>query len=90
MGYSADGFPLVGQVPGEEGLYIAASFQGLGMVLCFHSATALVEMLSHGNERDMGEWFPKSFRLSPGRLQHTFRGRLHTKAPMDMELRTQS
>ncbi|KAI9872725.1 MAG: hypothetical protein M1830_001257, partial [Pleopsidium flavum] len=31
MGYSADGFPLIGQMPGEEGLYITASFQGHGM-----------------------------------------------------------
>jgi len=90
MGYSADGFPLVGQVPDEKGLYIAASFQGLGMVLCFHSAKALVEMLKHGNERDLGEWFPRSFRMSPGRLQRKFQGRLHTKAPMETELRTQS
>ena len=30
MGYSADGFPLVGEIPREEGLYISASFQGHG------------------------------------------------------------
>lgn len=90
MGYSADGSPLVGQVPGEKGLYIAASFQGLGMVLCFHSAKALVEILKHGDERDMSEWFPRSFRMSRGRLQRKFQGRLHTKALMETELRTQS
>lgn len=32
MGYSADGHPLVGALPDGEGLYIAASFQGHGMV----------------------------------------------------------
>ncbi|KAI9839826.1 MAG: hypothetical protein M1819_000016 [Sarea resinae] len=30
MGYSADGCPFVGAVPGDEGLYISASFQGHG------------------------------------------------------------
>lgn len=30
MGYSADGYPLVGEIPGEPGLYISASFQGHG------------------------------------------------------------
>lgn len=90
MGYSADGFPFVGQVPGERGLYIAASFQGLGMVLCFHSAKALVEMMKHGDERDLDEWFPRSFRMSPARLQFKFEGRLHTKAPMEMDFRTQT
>ena len=31
MGYSADLHPLVGEMPGEKGLYISASFQGHGM-----------------------------------------------------------
>ena len=90
MGYSADGFPLVGQAPDEKGLYVAASFQGLGMVLCFYSAMALVEMLNHGNENELDQWFPRPFRMSTGRLQHQFRGRLHTKVPLDLELRSQS
>jgi glycine/D-amino acid oxidase-like deaminating enzyme len=33
MGFSSDGQPHVGEVPGEEGLYISASFQGHGMFL---------------------------------------------------------
>lgn len=31
MGYSADLHPLVGEMPGEKGLFISASFQGHGM-----------------------------------------------------------
>jgi glycine/D-amino acid oxidase-like deaminating enzyme len=30
MGYSADGYPLVGEIPDEPGLFISASFQGHG------------------------------------------------------------
>ncbi|KAF3491935.1 uncharacterized protein GIQ15_01452 [Arthroderma uncinatum] len=33
MGYSTDGFPWVGEIPGEPGLYISASFQGHGNTL---------------------------------------------------------
>lgn len=32
MGYSADLHPLVGEMPGEKGLFISASFQGHGML----------------------------------------------------------
>ena len=89
MGYSADGFPLVGPLPDEKNLYIAASFQGLGMVLCFHSATALVSMLNEQEENSLNEWFPRSFCMSKDRLKTTFRGRLHTKAPMELEAQSQ-
>jgi glycine/D-amino acid oxidase-like deaminating enzyme len=76
MGYSADGHPLVGMMPGEgnEGLYIDASFQGHGMVLCFLCARAVAEMVL-GREKELGEWFPKAFRLSEERLGRVFRGR---------------
>ncbi|EEP78772.1 conserved hypothetical protein [Uncinocarpus reesii 1704] len=30
MGFTADGHPLVGEIPGEPGLYISAAFQGHG------------------------------------------------------------
>lgn len=32
MGYSADLHPLVGEMPGEKGLFLSASFQGHGML----------------------------------------------------------
>ena len=76
MGYSPDGFPFVGEGPGEEGLWIAASFQGHGMVLCFMCAKALVEMMdvkNHGLET----WFPNAFRVSDERIGKKFVGRLH-------------
>ena len=77
MGYSGDGFPFVGEVPGERELWVAASFQGHGMVLCWMCAIALVKMMD--GKEDGLEWFPDVFRVSEKRLEVEFRGRLHTK-----------
>ena len=89
MGYSADGFPLVGEIPGQRGLYISASFQGSGMVLCFDSVKALLAIMNNKDEF-LSEWFPKAFRITPARMKHKFRGRLHTTvAPMNLEVKSQ-
>ena len=85
MGYSSQGFPLVGSVPHEDNLWIAASFQGSGMVLCFQVAKALVTMMDGGDDEQLRNWFPQSFRMSEDRLKQKFRGRLHEKSPMDFE-----
>ncbi|KAL8917012.1 MAG: hypothetical protein Q9172_006007 [Xanthocarpia lactea] len=87
MGYSSEGFPLVGNAPGEDNLWIAASFQGSGMVLCFLTAKALVTMMDGEENEEFNDWFPRVFRMSEGRLKHVFQGRLHEKAPMDLELK---
>ncbi|KAL8676867.1 MAG: hypothetical protein Q9186_006654 [Xanthomendoza sp. 1 TL-2023] len=89
MGYSSQGFPLVGSIPHEEDLWIAASFQGSGMVLCFLTAQALATMMDGAEDEELDEWFPRAFRMSEGRLKHRFQGRLHEKAPMDFELQSQ-
>ena len=89
MGYSADGFPLIGKMPGEDDLYIAASFQGSGMVLCFDSTRALFEIMEHADEA-LDQWFPKAFRVTHERMKRKFRGRLHAKVPpMDLEVKSQ-
>jgi glycine/D-amino acid oxidase-like deaminating enzyme len=58
MGISNDGCPFIGEVPGEEDLWIAASFQGHGMVLCFLCAKALVSFrpVRRGWERSSREF----------------------------------
>lgn len=89
MGYSADGFPLVGELPSEQNLFIAASFQGLGMVLSFLTAKALVSMINGSNDTNLHS-FPKAFLISKDRLKNTFRGRLHTKAPKALEAKRAS
>jgi glycine/D-amino acid oxidase-like deaminating enzyme len=88
MGFSPDGFPFVGKVPGEKDLWIAASFQGHGMVLCFMCARALVAMM-RGEEEKIGSWFPEVFKVSDERLKKKFVGRLHTK-PLNIETKTRS
>ncbi|KAJ9650742.1 hypothetical protein H2198_009967 [Neophaeococcomyces mojaviensis] len=76
MGYSADGHPLVGPMPGEEGLWIDASFQGHGMVLCWLCAKAFVEMLLGRDGTELKTWFPDCFRVTEERLGKRFSGRL--------------
>ena len=86
MGYSADGFPLVGDVPDQDGLFISASFQGSGMVLCFDSAKALVRIMNGDGDSKLDSWFPKAYRMTAARTEHRFQGRLHTTVvPMDIE-----
>ncbi|KAK5953960.1 hypothetical protein OHC33_005232 [Knufia fluminis] len=75
MGYSADGYPLVGPYPNEEGLFLDASFQGHGMVLCFLCARAVSEMVL-GREEGLNGWFPGCFRVTSERLGKRFSGRI--------------
>ncbi|KAL9600241.1 MAG: hypothetical protein Q9179_003283 [Wetmoreana sp. 5 TL-2023] len=89
MGYSSQGFPLVGMVPNEDNLWLAASFQGSGMVLCFLTAQALVTMMKGEEDDGFNTWFPRTFRMSEDRLKHKFHGRLHEKTPMDLEFHSQ-
>ncbi|TDZ36181.1 putative oxidoreductase OrdL [Colletotrichum spinosum] len=80
MGFSPDGFPFVGQVPGEKGLWICAAFQGHGMVMCWMCAKALSAMLDDDDEK-LGDWFPEAFRVTSDRMGQRFKGRLnHTTA----------
>ena len=83
MGYSPDGFPFIGEVPEEKGLWIAASFQGHGMVLCFSSAKALVAMMN-GEENSLDSWFPEVFKVTEERIRTPFAGKLHMK-PIELE-----
>ena len=80
MGYSPDGFPLVGEMPGKAGLWLSASFQGHGMVLCWMSARAVVQMMQGHDGDALRVWFPDAFRITKERLAKRFQGRLHTGA----------
>jgi glycine/D-amino acid oxidase-like deaminating enzyme len=80
MGFTLDDHPFVGEVPSrfistetvnegiceKSGLFVAAGFNGHGMVLCLKSAEALVHCMMEGN---FPEWFPKSFVLSDERIE---------------------
>ena len=78
MGFSPDGFPLVGEMPGDDGLWASCSFQGHGMVLCWMCAKALVEMMEGRDGDELREWFPDVFRITEARLAQKFRGHSHT------------
>lgn len=81
MGFSSDGYPLVGPVPDEDGLYVDVSFQGHGMVLCFLCARAAANMiLSEGDQedKDLDDWFPRCYRVTKGRLKRKFTGKEET------------
>ncbi|KAK2597895.1 hypothetical protein N8I77_012648 [Diaporthe amygdali] len=81
MGYSPDGFPFVGEMPGSKGLWASCSFQGHGMVLCWMCARAMVKMMR--GDGDLDSWFPRAFVISEERLGKRFRGRLHTSAAVE-------
>ncbi|KAI0420843.1 FAD dependent oxidoreductase [Xylaria grammica] len=85
MGYGPDGLPFVGEMPGEKDLWVSASFQGHGMVLCWMSAKALVEMMEGRDGEELRGWFPDVFRISEPRLSLTFKGRMHTRVDPSSE-----
>lgn len=45
MGFSVDGQPLVGSLPGDEQLFFLGGFTGHGLGLAFHSAKVLADSL---------------------------------------------
>lgn len=82
MGATADGRPFVGQVPGRNGVWISAGFNGHGMVLCLKSAEALVKMMGQDGGLDGLDWFPKSFLVSRERIDKVeFGGRTDMRVP---------
>ncbi|KAI1910437.1 hypothetical protein LOZ12_004657 [Ophidiomyces ophidiicola] len=80
MGYSADGHPLIGEMPGDPGLYICASFQGHGMALCFLCAQAFTSMIFGDDEKSIYTWLPKAYKVTPERLQLKVNGEISHSA----------
>ncbi|KAI5918193.1 FAD dependent oxidoreductase [Camillea tinctor] len=78
MGYGSDGFPFVGEMPGQKGLWVSCGFQGHGMVLCWMCARGLVAMMEDRDDDELRSWFPDVFRVSEDRLGVRFKGYSHT------------
>ncbi|KAI0593587.1 FAD dependent oxidoreductase [Biscogniauxia sp. FL1348] len=78
MGYGSDGFPFVGEMPGQKGLWVSCGFQGHGMVLCWMCARGLVAMMEGRDDEELRSWFPDVFRVSEKRLGVRFKGYSHT------------
>ncbi|KAH7061301.1 FAD dependent oxidoreductase [Macrophomina phaseolina] len=72
MGFTADGVPLVGQLPKiatgreEGGEWIAAGFNGYGMANCWLSGEAVAGMM---RGEDVTEWLPECYLATPERLR---------------------
>ncbi|KAL2834913.1 FAD dependent oxidoreductase-domain-containing protein [Aspergillus cavernicola] len=70
MGYSSDGLPHVGRVPGEENQWIIGGFTGHGMPQIFLAAEGLAKMVVHEMDfRDTG--LPRLFQTTQTRLDET-------------------
>lgn len=89
MGYSPDGLPFIGEIPNSPNLFITASFQGHGMVLCFLCAKALVSIVLEDEKKELLEWFPESFIITEERMQKRFEGMLHVKPAAELEVKAQ-
>lgn len=65
---SANGAHGAPGAPSEAGgEYIAAGFNGYGMPLCWGCGEAVAKMLL-GQQDEISEWFPESFRITEQRL----------------------
>lgn len=78
MGTSADGRPYVGAVPGKKGVWVSASFNGHGMVMCYKAAEGLADLITKG---EAPEWFPTSWLMHEKRYESTFAGRMNERPP---------
>ena len=67
MGYSADGLPHVGSVPGRQNQFILAGFTGHGMPQAFLCAKGLASIVLHGEEFET-TGLPKTFQVTRERL----------------------
>lgn len=61
--YTPDTLPLVGEAPGQPGLWMSVGMNGHGMALAFRCAEALAHMLTEGRG-EAPDWFPQSMRLA--------------------------
>jgi glycine/D-amino acid oxidase-like deaminating enzyme len=67
MGYSADGLPHVGLVPGKTNQWVIGGFTGHGMPQVFLAAEGLARMVLQGiGFRDTG--LPRLFETTQARL----------------------
>jgi hypothetical protein len=67
MGYSSDGLPHVGLVPGEEDQWIIGGFTGHGMPQVFLAAEGIAKMVMQGwNFQETG--LPRLFQTTQTRL----------------------
>ena len=80
MGFTADGMPLVGRVPKSvsgrprsNGEWIAAGFNGYGMVNTWLCGEAVVDMMMSAPDGEVSkavaEWFPEAYLVTEERVR---------------------
>jgi glycine/D-amino acid oxidase-like deaminating enzyme len=68
MGYNSDTLPSVGEVPGREGCYIAAGFEGHGMPVIYLTMKGIAEMVRDGKKFEEVR-IPRIYKTSKERLE---------------------
>lgn len=68
MGYSSDGLPHVGHVPGQKDQYILAGFTGHGMPQIFLAAEGLAKMILNDVDYKQTK-LPRLFESTSTRLE---------------------
>ncbi|MFQ6016103.1 MAG: NAD(P)/FAD-dependent oxidoreductase [Anaerolineae bacterium] len=62
MGFSQDGWPIVGTLPGRGDQFVAAGFTGHGMPVCFLAGKAIAEIINSGRTSiPIGSFSPRRF-----------------------------
>lgn len=98
MGFTGDEFPVVGRIPSElsprnvvhgaaGSEWIAAGFNGYGMVHCWHSGRAIADMILERPSEAIEAYFPKEqFECSQTRMEKmdldSMKSRFYRNAPI--------
>ncbi|TVY39181.1 hypothetical protein LCER1_G009320, partial [Lachnellula cervina] len=70
MGYNSDALPSVGEVPGRDGCYIAAGFEGHGMPVIWLVMKGISEMVRYGKSTEETA-VPSILKTTEERLKST-------------------
>ncbi|KUJ19730.1 FAD dependent oxidoreductase [Mollisia scopiformis] len=71
MGYNADENPSVGEVPGRDGMFVAAGFEGHGMPVIFLTMKGVAEMVGRG-KRFEETGIPRMYKTTRERLESDY------------------
>lgn len=67
MGYTPDGYPLIGAIPDRQNQFIMAGFNGAGMLNIFLSSKGLVKLMEGHSFAETG--IPRIYEITHNRLE---------------------
>ena len=82
MGYTPDGFPHMGRVPGSQNEWILAGFNGGGMAIIFTATKEIADMVLRGKEFEETR-LPKQMKTTKERLDAPYTDARLTKGVAD-------